>query len=576
MREAQASVQTAITRASPEVWSGKTHDAFIQEATSLASELSALATRWDAEASALSAYAQGVQGIQDQQRILELRRADAQADLDSYQRQKRAADFDTAAAAALGSPLDHSMERSSRLEGLIDDTGDDLASIERQWEILVDDRDRLDRACISALTGEDVLGSLSTSSLRGVTSGATLLSTLSATDLAVLARTNPDLFVRLLGTDPTKVHDWWTDLSEGEQSALIQAAPAIIGNLEGVAYTDRDTANRLWLDQQLAEVRMTLADAQQFGMGRGAAGGYQQESNIAATLERLRGLEGIEKALSSTSGHASRYLISLTGGGPPLGAVSIGNLDTVDSATWAVPGMGSSAAGLPDWARNAQRLQEAQGNLDPNHTHAVVAWVGYQAPAVGAPSVLGTDLATAGGANLAHALSGFNATRADASLNVVAHSYGTTTSSIALTMEGTHVDTFVSLGSAGLPSDIDQASDLHADHVYAGQAQDVMEIDPAPGDQWAWVGRTFGTHPVNPVGDTFGAEVFGVDSGSGAAVTDHGTETPDGTGYLDRDTESLRNVALATTGQGDRVSPAIDHDPTPFQQALIEGLTSAY
>lgn len=72
------------------------------------------------------------------------------------------------------------------------------------------------------------------------------------------------------------------------------------------------------------------------------------------------------------------------------------------------------------------------------------------------------------------------------------------------------------------------------------------------------------------------ASVFGVDSGAGTAVTDHGTSTPGGTGYLDADTESLRNVALATTGQSDRMTEAIEHGPTPFQQAMMEGLSRGY
>lgn len=79
-----------------------------------------------------------------------------------------------------------------------------------------------------------------------------------------------------------------------------------------------------------------------------------------------------------------------------------------------------------------------------------------------------------------------------------------------------------------------------------------------------------------PVGDDFGASVFGVDSGAGTAVTDHRSSTPGGTGYLDADTESLRNVALATTGQSDRMTEAIEHGPTPFQQAMMEGLSRGY
>lgn len=75
---------------------------------------------------------------------------------------------------------------------------------------------------------------------------------------------------------------------------------------------------------------------------------------------------------------------------------------------------------------------------------------------------------------------------------------------------------------------------------------------------------------MNPVSDGFGAEVFGVDTGvDGAAVTDHGVSTDDGTGYLNAGTESLRNVARATTGQGGQVTLPIEHEPTPFEQEII-------
>jgi hypothetical protein len=67
-------------------------------------------------------------------------------------------------------------------------------------------------------------------------------------------------------------------------------------------------------------------------------------------------------------------------------------------------------------------------------------------------------------------------------------------------------------------------------------------------------------HPVNPAGSGFGADVFGVGSADGLnPVRDHGAHTEDGGGYFDRGTQSLRNIALATTGQGDQIT----HDPTP-------------
>lgn len=575
-REAHASVLAAIAGASPEVWTGLTREAFVAEASALAVELAELATRLDAEGDALSAYGRGVQAIKDEQRALELRRADAAADLAELQRHKRTADVEHMTAMALVAPSDAG-ERSAELAGYIAEAQDDIAGLNHQWQILISDRDAVNRACITALSGEEVLGSLAPSRMRGVTSGGGLIASLSPTDLAVLARTDPALFAKIAGTDPQKVNDWWTGLAAGERAALIHASPAIIGNLEGVAYSDRDTANRLWFDQQLKEVRDVLNDAQRFGAGSGVVGGYREEISIGDALTRLHGLEAVEKALTASERGAARFLISLTGDSPPLAAVSLGNLDTAANVTYAVPGMGSSALTLPDWAASAENVLRAQQFADSQREHAVVAWVGYLAPPVGGPQVLGTDYARAGADNLGAALGGFSATRPDASLNVLAHSYGTTTASIALTASDVHVSTFVSIGSAGLTPSIDQASDLHADNVFAGQAQDVWAVDPAPGDQWAWFGRAFSDHPVNPVGDSFGAQTFGVDSGvSGTAVTDHGVATEGGTGYLDANTESLWNVANATTGHGDLVTAAVDHEPTPFQEALIEGLSSAY
>lgn len=121
--------------------------------------------------------------------------------------------------------------------------------------------------------------------------------------------------------------------------------------------------------------------------------------------------------------------------------MSIGDLDDADNVTWAVPGMGSSAATLPDWARSAQTVQDKQTQLDDDRRHAVVAWVGDKAPAVAASSVFATDLASAGAVNLDRALNGFTAVRSDADLNVIAHSYGTTTAALALARPGVHVDT---------------------------------------------------------------------------------------------------------------------------------------
>lgn len=421
--------------------------------------------------------------------------------------------------------------------------------------------------------------------LTGCANPGQVLDALAGADagsLAALLRARPSLAGILAQAEPAAVAPWWAQLDAAQKDALIHAAPAIIGNLGGVAYTARDEANRIWLADQLADARAALAEAEKPPTYDEIVGGQAAAEAYAERLDRARsrveGLENIESSLTSPAGGTPRHLITLTGDSPPLAAISIGDLDTADNITYAVPGMGTTTEGMGNWTRASQNLADLQDQMDPGRTHAVVAWVGYQTPPVpiieGGFDVMGTAFAERGADNLARDLSALEALHPGAQVNVVAHSYGTTTSSIALTRDDVHVDSYVTLGSAGLPPEIDSATDLHAEAVFSGQAQDVWAVDPAGGDQWAWTGRLSPLHPVDPVSPGFGSHDFSVAGGAGLEpVTDHGVLTSSGNGYLDTRTESLRNVVLATTGQGDGVSPNLAPDPTPLQKALIEGLT---
>jgi len=578
MRDAEREVATAVATATPDVWAGQARSSFIAAAECLAVELCGLADRWEAEAAALNAYARGVQEIKDAQRLLEARREAAHEELDSLDWRWAAARSDLLVAVA--SEREEPQAQIRALERSIDDVRAGLTALQGEWDALVQQRHRVNDACIAALSGTSVLGALAL--VTRSRNADAFLRDLSAAEVLVLVRTDPGFAAQLARTAPAEVAPWWRGLSVTDRAALVAALPEVIGNLEGVSYRDRDSANRLWLAGQLADARAALEAAEEPAgfwelLTNGEGAGFREATSLAVARERVESLEAIQLALRASSGGDRRYLVSLTSDNPPLAAVSVGDLDTADVVSWAVPGMGSSAMGLPDWAYTAERIVQAQDDVNPGASHAVVAWVGYEAPGLGAPTVLDTALASAGAHNLERALVGFNATRENAMLNVSSHSYGTTTSAFALTRPDVQVDVVVNLGSAGLPADIDHASDLHADEVYAGQARDVWAIDPAPGDQWAWFGRDFSNHPVNPVEEGFGADVFGVDSGTGgSSVTDHGTSTPGGTGYLDDNTESLRNVALATTGQGAHTSSAIEHEPTPFQEAMTGGMRGAH
>lgn len=231
--------------------------------------------------------------------------------------------------------------------------------------------------------------------------------------------------------------------------------------------------------------------------------------------------------------------------------------------TWAVPGMNTTSADMTMWSRGAQNIYQEQARRPGSPSHAVVAWIGYETP--DEKDVLFMGKAKKGGGQLADALRGLDAVRAGQmpETNVVAHSYGTTTAAVALAEQGVHVDRFVALGSAGLPDHMRSITDIQADHVYAARAKDAPTGKEGLGDEWAEFGREQSyAHHVDPTRDIFGVNVFGVDGATAADGTDlepvlhHDPLRSDLRGYLDRGTESLRNVGLATTGRDAELTPA--------------------
>ncbi len=212
----------------------------------------------------------------------------------------------------------------------------------------------------------------------------------------------------------------------------------------------------------------------------------------ATAYENLTALKNIRIATDDTTNEGARFLISLDDDVvPPLAAISIGDLDTAKNVTWTVPGMATDTKGMTGWTMAAQNLYSEQGSSGPEE-RAVVSWVGYSTPPQPVIQgqldfgVLGTKYAKDGSEKLATALRGLKAARGDDSFsnNIVAHSYGSTTAAYTLTKPDIHVDTFTTIGSAGLPDTVDNASDLHADHVYAGQAQNIWVFEPGRGDRW--------------------------------------------------------------------------------------------
>ena len=161
--------------------------------------------------------------------------------------------------------------------------------------------------------------------------------------------------------------------------------------------------------------------------------------------------------------------------------------------------------------------------------------------------MFGEAHARAGAERLAADLGGFHATRPDAKLNVVAHSYGSTTAAITLHDHADlGVSSFVTLGSAGIPEYIPNADAIHAEHMYSAQAEERFNV--------AHIGRVM-SYParIDPTFKPFESteiDASHVDGTSDVNVHDlyvnpDGVEDADH-GYLDLDTNTLIETAKAT------------------------------
>lgn len=408
-----------------------------------------------------------------------------------------------------------------------------------------------------------------------------LLAALSPAQLALYGVWNPKAarnpIPAHVGEDVLAARSWWASLPEASKAALAAAVPGIIGNLNGVPYADRAKANKTNIDAICNDPSSTDATKNTLDI-------------IKKGMEPKRDLAG--------NPIASRSVISFDlNNGKPLAALAIGDMDTAGNVTWNIPGMGTTIDdGLESWTDSAQDLYGAQRRAltirgQGLMTSAVVAWIGYDTPAMPpSPDVVLPYKALKGSDHLAAALDGFHTTRDGAAaglpkVHMVAHSYGTTTATYALTKTHFNIDTITMFGSAGIdPEAVPNASALNVNTgpdqkpaVYVTQASNDL-VAPNGGilgsrvvgermSQSEWV-------RVSPSDPDFGGHNFssegGYDPTTGIAykmVTGHGAEGQDDDfgiltttkehGYMDLGTESAYNIALTSTGHGDQIQTLV-------------------
>jgi len=344
-------------------------------------------------------------------------------------------------------------------------------------------------------------------------------------------------------TDPKKRAAWWNALNPDEKNKLVGQDPKGYGSMEGLPAEGRDMANRIQLDRDIADLEDKVA--------RGTATDAEKKALAGARAVKKQLDEVEHKQRDPVTGEplkAQLYIYDpFAFEGQGRAAIVVGDLDTAQNVAVAVPGFTSD---VPDYmdnlVGNATNLYGEARRGAPGESTAVVAWMGYDAPN-------GIDVATdsdaeAGAMLLAGDVRDIQTTRSGnpPHLTVVGHSYGSTTTSIAITDQGMKTDDVVLIGSPGA-GHADDVGDLGMDkeHVYVGSAnRDMVTHFTRTG-----MGDPLGQ---DPSAASFGATRFQAEATDRAAVPLFGDHSK----YYNEGTESLGNIGAVVTGDYSDVETA--------------------
>lgn len=468
------------------------------------------------------------------------------------------------------------------------------------WANLIEDRRLAENALIAALETTPVGQLITLAGGSGVPRRRVIANVIAgelwgtAASSGTVSKSHP-LLEKLIGgasgehiwhapPDPAEVAANWERLSPEERERLIQEVPWVIGNLPGLPFTVRDSANR-------EMVRF-----------------YQLHPH-ELSADQLKLMAQVNDILQREAGQVERYgearppiqivSLDLTNGVPKV-AVSYGNLDTASHTSWGEPGINSDAPdGLESWGEASLNLYAAQNGVSGfAGTNAVVAWLGYDTPSdplQGDLGVFDSGSAEIGARRFAAELDGAYAARASGDagvpvVNVFAHSYGTTLVTIALTQVSHPVDTLTLIASAGLDTThvpsldalkVKEASPgqlaiytTHAsrDHLAAAGAGFAGRGQPNPGAVAPLNAQNLS--PVYGGALSFSSEgdpSRGLEHSDGHSVIGEGDRrgliglsASAGHGYFDRDTEALDTLAQITTG---RIDPDLQRTFTETEAA---------
>jgi hypothetical protein len=390
---------------------------------------------------------------------------------------------------------------------------------------------RVDLALLPRLTGVPLLDQL-TLLPRG--------------DLSRFVSEHPDALKQLVADPPAArdVSAWWASAPASGRASLLATAPTFVGNLSGVPFDVRNSANRGSLKHSIAELKGSIK-----GLGRGEV--------VSARLQ-LQMLEKVRDALKPSRDGQPKSLLTFDAAHSGRAAIAVGDISTADYVSYLVPGMFFSVdTALGTWTKVATELNDEQSKwvsllaqTDPTmkgKTVATVAWIGYQTP--GITGVTSLALADEGASLIGQAIDGVQAVRAGSEpfVTVIGHSYGSTAAMIELANGGMHVDALALIGSPGSAAQSASELSVPRGNVFVGEAA----WDPV-------VNSAF--YGSDPGSGAFGANRMSVAGGVDPITHRALTASAGHLGYFEPGSEAMRNLALIGLGHGALVTQGTTMD----------------
>jgi hypothetical protein len=378
--------------------------------------------------------------------------------------------------------------------------------------------------------------------------GLTLLRQLSVQPRSELARFfagNADSVRALLTAPPSPatVTTWWQSLPPASKHTIRSSAPELVGNLNGIPFPERSSANRSLLTASLVHLESQL-DAD---LGR---------AELSETLRRVDALRDISGALGDGNSEPQRFLLSLDLAQEPTAAIAVGDPQEAEYVSVLIPGMFfNTGAQISEWTDTAARLYDEQVSWlellrepgEARDTVAAIAWVGYQTPHL--LNVGSLDLAREGRDSLTGMIEGLQSSRGTDQpyLSILAHSYGSTAALMALEENDFLVDALAVIGSPGSAAQSVDELNVRNGNVFVGEAA----WDPIPNSSY------FGS---DPGAESYGAKPMKVGGGIDVITNEVLAASNGHNEYFGPGTESLRNLALVAIDQGALVTDGSEKD----------------